>query len=174
MIIEATMFIISDDEESLIPKRRASESFINVFHESFSFTHTMVWMLIIHKSIRFSENIFRIEGISRIDERVVREITNSSIMIKPLHWREKSSVIIIIIEVTDVREPVWWISFLIISPSFVVLRKNFLKCNISNISYRLLVAIATITCTSMEKQSVWIGASRITCEKSIELSKFIC
>ena len=60
MVIKSTMFIVGDDKESFIPFGRLSQSFINVFHESFTFSDAMAWMLIVHQPIRF---LFELERV---------------------------------------------------------------------------------------------------------------
>jgi hypothetical protein len=44
------MLIIVDDQQSLVPKWTVSKGLVNVFHQSFSFLHTVGWVLVVHET----------------------------------------------------------------------------------------------------------------------------
>lgn len=88
VIIESTMLIISNYQESLIPLRGRSQSFIDVFHKTLTFSDTMIRMLVVHKPKGFCIDQWRINWLRRVNEWVIREIATCSIWIELFIWGE--------------------------------------------------------------------------------------
>ena len=102
MVIEASVLVIGDDEEGLVPLRTISNSLINVLHESLSFSDTVVWMLVVHQTERLRVIQERVDCFRGVDETVVREGACSGVLIELLVLGEQGSVLEVLVEMVDV------------------------------------------------------------------------